>query len=202
MRDTKINVLYYPDFAPAAEATLKKALLLFDELHVMDRPSFSFGRGQHGGLIGAPSPFRDFETFFKNERIPIYVHHAPGGPVPDEFYEQIKADVNDLEFLKRFQSGLKTSPVFRSLQIPAGNYGAAGNQDSVVQKLIAVDLVTALETYESPIVLFEDSTILPFDVSNPVAPAKWLIFQAAMCSSKLNFALRRSTSLLIQRQNI
>jgi hypothetical protein len=114
MRDTRISVLYYPDFAPAAEATLKKAMLLFEELHVMDRPSFSFGQGQHGGLIGAPSPFRRFEAFFKDEGIPIYVHDAPGGPVADELYEQIKADVNDLEFLKRFQSGLPFA-AFKSL---------------------------------------------------------------------------------------
>jgi hypothetical protein len=55
-----------------AEATLKKAILLFDELHFMDRPSFSFGRGQ-GGLVGAPSPLRQFEASFREEGIPLYV---------------------------------------------------------------------------------------------------------------------------------
>jgi hypothetical protein len=121
------------------------------------------------------------------------VHPAPGGPAPDELYEQIKADVNDLEFLKRFQNGLKTSSAFRGLQIPTGNYGSAGDQESVAQKLMAVDFVTALKAYESPIALFEDSTIRPFDVSNPVACAKWLIFDTVKCSSKLDFALSRST---------
>ena len=142
MRGTKINVFYYPEML-AAQATLKKAILLFDELHFMDRPSFSFGSGQ-GGLIGAPSPLRQFEALFRGEGVPLYVHPAPGGPVADELYEQIKADVNDLEFLKRFQNGLKTSPIFRGLQIPPGNYGAAGDHDSVAQKLITVDVVTAL----------------------------------------------------------
>jgi hypothetical protein len=41
MRD-RINAFYYPEFAMEG-ATLKRAILLFDELHVMDRPSFSFG---------------------------------------------------------------------------------------------------------------------------------------------------------------
>jgi hypothetical protein len=191
VRDSEINVLYYPDML-AAEATLKKAILLFDELHFMDRPSFSFRSGQ-GGLIGAPSPLRQFEGLFREEGVPLYVHPAPGGPIADELYEQIKADVNDLEFLKRFQNGLKISPAFRGFHIPTGNYGAAGDQDSVAEKLIEIDLVTTLKTYESPIALFEDSTIRPFDVSNPVACAKFLIFDAVKCSSKLNFALSRST---------
>src|ERR1700736_5982527 len=111
MRDTKINVLYYPDFF-AAEPTLKKAILLFDELHFMDRPSFSFARGQ-SGLIGAPSPLRNSEALFRDKGVPLYVHPAPGGPTPDELYEQIKADLDDMEFLRRFQLGLKTSPAFR-----------------------------------------------------------------------------------------
>src|SRR5271165_409991 len=209
MRDTKINVLYYPDFAPAAESTLKKAILLFDELHVMDRPSISFTKNRsgfrvHGGLIGAPSPFRDFEALFKDEGVPIYVHTAPGGPVAEmhtapggpaaeELYEQITADVNDLEFLKRFQSGLKASPAFRSLQIPRGDYGAADDQHSVAQKLIALDLVTGLKTHESPIALFEDSGVKNFDYSNPLGCAKNLIFNAVKCSAQLNFALSMGT---------
>jgi hypothetical protein len=44
MRDTRINVLYYPEML-AAQATLKKAILLSDELHFIERPSFSFRRG-------------------------------------------------------------------------------------------------------------------------------------------------------------
>jgi hypothetical protein len=53
--------------------------------------------------------------------------------------------------------------------------------------------VTDLKTYESPIALFEDSAVQPFDVSNPVARAKFLIFDAVECSSKLNFALNVGT---------
>jgi hypothetical protein len=55
MRDTKIKAFYYPDMW-TAEATLKKAILPFDELHFMERPSFSFPKSQ-SGLIGAASPF-------------------------------------------------------------------------------------------------------------------------------------------------
>lgn len=52
MRD-KVNVLYYPDMI-ADQATLKKAILFFDEIHFMDRPSFTFEGGL--GTIGMSSP--------------------------------------------------------------------------------------------------------------------------------------------------
>jgi len=193
VRDLKINVLYYPEmYAP--EATLKKALLLFDELHFIDQPSFSF-RGQ-GGLTGAISPYRQSAASLREGGAPFYVHPAPGTSVVDDLHDQIAADVNDLEFLKRFQKGLETSPAFRGSQIPTANYGAAGDQGSVARKLATVELVSALEAYESPIALFEDTSLLPLSFSNPGGPvgcAKLLIFQAFMCSAKLNFALHRST---------
>src|ERR1039458_7203761 len=102
MRD-KINVFYYPDFW-VDHATLLKELLLFDELHFMDRPSMMFntGSGQFG-TVGAASPLRQFEASFREGGVPLYVHEAPMGPVYGDWYDQIKADVNDPEFLQRFQ---------------------------------------------------------------------------------------------------
>ena len=47
MRDTRINVLYYPEML-AAQATLKKAILLSNELYFIERPSFSFAEGEGG----------------------------------------------------------------------------------------------------------------------------------------------------------
>ncbi|MGA2878934.1 MAG: hypothetical protein ABSG13_08285 [Bryobacteraceae bacterium] len=190
MRD-KISVFYYPDFY-AKPATFLKAILLFDELHFMDREAMTFGKGggTRAGTIGAASPLRQVESAIRNEGVPFFVHGPPlGGLVEDERYEQIKADVNDPEFLRRFQSGLKTSATFRDLQIAKGNYGASGDQDSVAGSLIAVDLSAALKNYEGPIALFEDSDIRLMDTSTPVGCAKDLIFQAVICSAKLNFAL-------------
>jgi hypothetical protein len=53
-----IRILYYPDFF-VDFTTLLKAILLFDELHFMDRPSMMFGAGPgQFGTIGAQSPLR------------------------------------------------------------------------------------------------------------------------------------------------
>lgn len=189
----KVNVLYYPDFW-VDYTTLMKAILLFDEIHFMDRPSmmFNMGRGQFG-TIGAASPLRQFEASFREEGVPLYVHEAPMGPVSDEWYAQIKADVNDPEFLRRFQNGLKVSTTFRNLQIARGNYGECGDQDSVAQKVMAVDLSNDLKPYGSAMALFEESGIRPFQLSTPEGCAKQLVSEAVTCSAKLNFALSAGT---------
>jgi len=111
------------------------------------------------------------------------------GQVHGEWYDHIRNDVNDPEFLRRFQSGMKSSPTFRGLQIAPGNYGECGDQDNVAQKVIGVDLSTDLKTHESPIALFEDPGIRQFSLSTPIGCAKQLVSEAVICSAKLNFAL-------------
>ena len=135
MRDTRINIFYYPDMF-VAKATLKKAILLFDELHFMDRPSFSFGSF---GMVGAPCPLRQIEASFREDGVPLFVHAAPGGCVAGTaFLEEIKADIDDPLFLKRFQDGLKSSPTFRQCQIPPGSYPPFGNEQNIADKLIGL----------------------------------------------------------------
>ena len=185
-----IRTLYYPD-SFVDFPTLKKAILLFDELHFMDRPSMSFGGGQ-GQLItiGMASELRRFEASFRENGVPLYVHEAPQGSVYGEWYEQIKADVNDLEYLRRFQNGLSSSTAFRNLQIAPGNYGQAGSHGDVARALSEVHLATDFATHGSPIALFEDGTVKPFDHSRATGRAKTLVSKAVICSAKLNFALR------------
>jgi hypothetical protein len=94
----------------AAHATLKKAILLFDEIHFMDRPpspllgALWFDRGTF--------PLRRFEKSFRENGIPLFVHPSPGVSVAGEFLQQITAGIDDLEFLKRFQAGLNSSSLF------------------------------------------------------------------------------------------
>ncbi|MBS1852809.1 MAG: hypothetical protein JST79_18040 [Acidobacteria bacterium] len=193
MRD-KINILYYPDFW-VDYTTLMKAILLFDELHFMDRPSMMFGAGQgQVGTIGAASPMRQYEASFREEGVPLYVHSAPMGPVQGEWYEEIKADINDPVFLGKFQGGLRASSTFRNLQIARGSYGEFGDQDAVAEKMISLNLSQDLKNHESPMALFEDSAVRPMDLSNTLGCAKNLVFEAMVCSAKLNFGLKVGTA--------
>jgi len=110
---------------------------------------------------------------------------APGGPVAGEFLEQIKTDVSDKRFLSRFQEGLRTSDHFRDLHIPPGNYGKGETQETISKKIVAIDL----EKYSSPLDLFSDPKIPPFEYSTPEGCAKGLVTDAMACSAKMNFAL-------------
>jgi hypothetical protein len=190
MRD-RINALYYPDYVPNL-ATLKRAILLFDELHVMDRPSFSFGgpKTSNFGMIGADSPLRQYEQAFRNEGMPLYVQAAPGGRVSEEYYAEVSADLNDLEYLRRFQQGIAKSETFRRFQIPNANYGAVGNQDDVVSCVLGLDLSTAFLEHGTPIALLEDKAIQLFEYSTPLARTKNFVNEALVCAIKLNLALR------------
>jgi hypothetical protein len=89
MRD-KISVFYYPDFWPD-QATLIRSIILFDQLHFADRPSFMFGIPSHAGdeipnfgTIAAASPMRQFEESFRDNGVPFFVHALEGGPVSGE----------------------------------------------------------------------------------------------------------------------
>lgn len=189
MRDSRINVFYYPDMF-VARATLKKAILLFDELHFMDRPSFFFGTL---GTVGAACPLRPVEASFREDGVPLFVHDAPGGSLAGtSFLEQIRIDVDDPLFLKRFQQGLERSATFRQFQIQPGNYGGFGNEQNVAEKLIGVDLSKDLKSHGTASDLFWDDRVKPLDLSTPLGCAKQLVTTAVICSAKLNYALKVS----------
>jgi len=180
-----VNVFYYPEMVADA-ATLKKAIILFDEIHLTDRPSFMFG---NFGTIGCASPLRPYERSFREEGVPLYVHSPRNGPVHGELLEQVRADVNDLEFLARYQRGLRNSQVFRDHQIARGNYGEIGTHEDVFRCLEQVNIQADLGQYPTPMELFSDESVRPFDYATPLGRAKGLIAQAAICSTKINFAL-------------
>ena len=187
MRD-KVNVFYYPTMV-ADSATLKRSILLFDELHFIDQPSFTFG---HFGTIATASPLRAYEKSFRDHGVPLYVHAPNDGPVTGSFLEQVTNDVNDFEFLKRFQKGLRESAVFREQQVSPGNYGEVGNQDDVVGALTAVNIDADLQQYPAPMALFLDKEVHPFKFRNESERAKALVTHALTCSAMMNFALNVS----------
>jgi len=106
--------------------------------------------------------------------------------------EQVKGDVNDVEFLRRFQKGLEDSTVFRNQQIAQGNYGEVGNQDDVAKGLIQVRLDTDLAQHASPMDLFLDDKVQHFSFKTEAERAKVLVTEALTCSAMMNFALNIS----------
>jgi hypothetical protein len=181
LRD-KLRALYYPDFW-FEYPTLIKSILLFDEVHLMDRPSFMFG-GTFGS-IGMASPLRHYEESFRKEGVPLYVHQSPDGIVHGEMLENVEADLADIDFMTRFQEGLRVSSHFRGLHIAPGNYGNGETHETIFQKVAAIDLQQSPSSLE----IFNDPKVRHLDHSTLEGQHKILASQAAICSAKMNFAL-------------
>jgi hypothetical protein len=188
MRD-KLRAFYYPEFW-VEYPTLVKSILLFDEIHFMDRPSFSFyfAPNSRGFVtVGAPSPIRQHEEWFRSQGVPLYVHPAPSSAMTGDLYEAVRADVSDKVFLQRFQDGLRTSDHFLNLHIPAGaNFGKGETQKTIAEKLISVDLN---KHGDSALDVFCDPKLIPFSFSTEEDCVKSLVSEAMTCSAKMNFAL-------------
>lgn len=186
MRD-RLRAFYYPDFW-VEYVTLIKSILVFDEIHFMDRPSFSFyfGPNSQGFVtVGAASPIRQHEAWFRSEGVPLYVHDAPTSGMTGDLYEAVRADISDKVFLRRFQVGLRSSDHFLNLYIPAANYGNGETQKTIAEKLVRIDL----NRYDSALDVFCDPKLLPFEFSTEEHCVKGLVSQAMTCSARMNFAL-------------
>jgi hypothetical protein len=191
---TPVNAFYYPDMI-SSDLTLKKAVLFFDELHFVDRASYSFGGGGQGQImtIGCASPLRSYEASFRENGVPLYVHEVPNGPLPPEILEQVAADINDSTFLSRFQQGLGTSITFRNIEITPGNYGESGMQEDLVQTLVDLSLAEGLSQHENAMALLIDGTVQAFRTRTAVEKARVLVHSAARCSVNINIALQASS---------
>jgi hypothetical protein len=107
--------------------------------------------------------------------------------------DQVASDINDPAFLTRYQEGLKTSRVFRNLQIAPGNYGESGTHEDLARQLIEVELPVGLKDHPDAMALLMDGKVEPFKTRTPAQCARVLIQNAAFCSAKMNFALEVSS---------
>ena len=155
----------------------------------MDRPGLSFFGS--GGEIGMPSPVRAYLPAFKDAGVPVFVHNALRNPLDAVALEpKIAADINDLEFIKRFQLGLKNDPKFFEAHLSENVVASLG--DKVVALLSSIDLSATLAStggiYGTPEDLYRDLSVRPFLGSSPLEVAKTLLFFVVACSAKMNFA--------------
>jgi len=137
------------------------------------------------GSVGAASPLRQYERAFRDGGVPLYVHEAIDGPVWGELLARVEADLGDLNFMTRFQEGLRVSPHFRNLHIQPGNYGQGETHETLFQKLAAIDLQQSRQALE----VFNDPLVHHMDHATPEGRLKILASDAAVCSAKMNVAL-------------
>ncbi|MCB0272649.1 MAG: hypothetical protein KDD46_06525 [Bdellovibrionales bacterium] len=95
--------------------TLRKALLLYDEVHFLDRPSFNIGGTI--GTVGEAHPFRHIHDEELNKIDPVkFVFHKPiGGPLKGALEKTVKSDLQNRSFIQAFTQRLKDDPWFADL---------------------------------------------------------------------------------------
>jgi hypothetical protein len=99
--------------------TLKRLVLLADEIAFMDRPSVMVG---NFGTVGRDSEFRQFRI--DDAPVSFSVHAPPDGQKKDLYLRYIEADLKDANFIRIVLDGLKNDETFqrRLVQLEA-NYG-------------------------------------------------------------------------------
>lgn len=99
--------------------TLKRLVLLADEIAFMDRPSVMVGSF---GTVGRDSEFRQFHI--EDAPVNFSVYAPPNGEKKDLYLRYIEADLRDANFVRIVLDGLKADITFqrRLVQLEA-NYG-------------------------------------------------------------------------------
>jgi hypothetical protein len=111
--DDRLRALYFGrSFADLG--TLKRALLLFDDLHFHDRPSLAVGQW---GLVGSASAARQYAYSFASEGVPVLVHGTPD-VIKETALDAIAREIEDPEFSRIVWEGLRDDPSFRNYHLP------------------------------------------------------------------------------------
>ena len=119
--------------------TFKKALLLYDELHFLDRPSFGLGDvGVSFHTIGAPSPYRDFIQDLNRAGFKLICHEPLiHGPIKehDVMIASVSEDMKDRKFVQTFIRAFLNYKGFSDLFLsPDGKYPVSGKHDDKIDE--------------------------------------------------------------------
>lgn len=123
--------------APACDIpTLKRLVVVGEDICFTDRPSVTFGNRGEFGTVGLASPMRQLNT--TGEPVTVRVYEPPSGPARALYQPLLEADLGNPEFIDCVLDGLRNSDAFATklLQLNADyGYGKTGAQirDAVVR---------------------------------------------------------------------
>ena len=105
--------------------TLKRLLVIADEIIFMDRPSVTF---HNWGTVGVKSPFRQLPV--KGKGVQLSVVSPPSGPATEIYRQYIEADLRNSSFRSIFLEGLAHDDIFASkfIDFEASYRSGTGNQ--------------------------------------------------------------------------
>ena len=110
--------------------TFKKALLLYDEVHFLDRSSFTL-RGQYG-TVGKKTPYRRIPPELEEENVKIICHEPPSGIISEPLKASIAEDMRDERFVHTFIRRFLKHEWFSSFFLkPRGRYSIMKNRRGI-----------------------------------------------------------------------
>src|SRR5215470_6120081 len=104
--------LLYSDAPACSEPTLKRLLIVAEEIAFMDRPGAMFGEaGDQWGTLAMESPLRAFAG--RMDPVPLTVYGPPSGIRATPLFERYaEIDLAEPEFRRTFLDGLEHDPLF------------------------------------------------------------------------------------------
>jgi hypothetical protein len=130
--------LLFGDNLLCAEPTLKRLMVIADEIGFLDRPSVmgpALGGGQWG-LIGAKTPIRQFTTEDAVVKWTAF-EPAPELSQPEVYQSYVDADFKNPKFIATILDGLKDNAFAEKLIQLEANYGGGKTGTSVRQALLS-----------------------------------------------------------------
>ena len=129
--------LLYGDNLLCSEQTMKRLMIIADEIGFLDRPSVmgkASGGGQWG-LVGAKTPIRQFST---EDTVVKWTAFEPAPELTrQEIYQSyVEADFKNPLFISTILEGLKDDAFAEKLIQLQGNYGAGRTGEVVRQALL------------------------------------------------------------------
>ncbi len=157
----KLRVLFYGSDI-CSPLAIKRAMLLFDDLHFHDRPGYFFG---DWGGIGSASRVRRYAYGFASEGVPVLVHD----PAPSLYYgnmleQSVAADLEDPRFSSLFFEGIRDQD-FRNLFIHDESDYVEGKGREISDAMMKLDL--GGKPYD--LAKYKKCTVKPFDPKSVVS---------------------------------
>jgi len=123
--------------APACDQpTLKRLVVVGQEICFTDRPSVTFGDKGEFGTVGLASPMRGLNT--TGEPVSVHVYEPPSGPARALYQPLLEADLANPEFVECVLDGLRDSEAFAAklLQLRV-DYGRGKTGAQIRDALVA-----------------------------------------------------------------
>ena len=158
---------------------LKQAILLFDDIHFHDRPSFKVGAL---GTIGKGSRIRPYLYSFARDGVPVIVHKGIKSWPETIYNDSVANEIEDPRFSKIFFEGFKSDENFRNLFIqPNANY-VKGKGYEISDVIIKMDLGN--KPYD--LNHYKNLTVEPFNPIDPKSLEETFAHFLIQASMKLN----------------